>query len=207
MARQKRRTRSDDGCARSSDQNRGHENGAGENGSGEQPMDPVRQAQEVCVRLLTTRPRTRDELRQALRRKGFEDDTTEQVLGRLDRANLIDDAAFADMWVRSRHTYQGLGRRALAAELRKKGVDDTLVAEALAGVDPDDEAERARQLVRKKLRGMGSSDSVDEKAKVRRLVGMLARKGYPEGLAFQVVRAELRAAGAEATPIDDAVVD
>nr|WP_260191592.1 regulatory protein RecX [Actinophytocola gossypii] len=151
------------------------------------------------MRLLTARPRTRAELRQALLRKEVPEDIADQVLGRLDEVGLIDDAAFAEVWVRSRHTYQGLGRRALAVELRRKGVDDEVAAEAVATVDPEAEEERARQLVRKRIRSLTTAD---EAARIRKLVGMLARRGYPEGLAFRVVRDELRAAGEETDLLD-----
>jgi regulatory protein len=157
-------------------------------GSG-RPEDPIQQAKDICLRLLTARPRTRSELAQALARKGVDGDVADQVLGRLDEVGLIDDAAFAEVWVRSRHNLQGLSRRALAVELRRKGVADESAAEALATVDGDAEEERARQLVRKRLRVMGD---VDEATKIRRLVGMLARKGYSEGLAYRVVKDELR---------------
>jgi regulatory protein len=153
------------------------------------PADPVQQAKEICLRLLTVRPRTRLELAQALARKGIEDDVVEQVLSRFDEVGLVDDAAFADVWVRSRHNLQGLSRRALAMELRRKGVADESAAEALATVDTEAEEERARQLVRKRLRALGSAD---EAAKIRKLVGMLARKGYSQGLAYRVVKEELR---------------
>ncbi len=152
-------------------------------------QDPVQQAREICLRLLTVRPRTRVELAQALERKDVDGDVIEQVLGRLGEVGLIDDAAFAEVWVRSRHNFQGLSRRALAMELRRKGVDDESAAEALAAVDTEAEEERARQLVRKRLRALGSAD---EQAKIRKLVGMLARKGYSEGLAYRVVKDELR---------------
>jgi len=164
------------------------------------PQDPVHQAREICLRLLTVRPRTRVELRQALLRKGIEEDVAEQVLGRLDEVGLVDDAAFAEVWVRSRHNHQGLGRRALAVELRRKGVADEFAASALAAVDADAEEERARQLVRKRLRVLGGAD---EPAKIRKLVGMLARKGYAEGLAFRVVKEELRGAGEETSLLDE----
>ncbi|HEX6351885.1 regulatory protein RecX [Actinophytocola sp.] len=159
-----------------------------EGGSG-RPEDPVQQAKDICLRLLTARPRTRTELAQALARKGVDSDVADQVLGRLDEVGLIDDAAFAEVWVRSRHNFQGLSRRALAVELRRKGVADESAAEALAAVDGDAEEERARQLVRKRLRVLGDAD---EATKIRRLVGMLARKGYSEGLAYRVVKDELR---------------
>ncbi|OLF04330.1 recombinase RecX [Actinophytocola xinjiangensis] len=153
----------------------------------------------MCLRLLTVRPRTRAELRQALLRKEITDQVADQVLGRLDEVGLIDDAAFADLWVRSRHTHQGLGRRALAMELRRKGVADDVAADAMATVDDEAEEERARQLVRKRLRSLTAADDT---ARVRKLVGMLARRGYSEGLAFRVVRDELRAAGEETDLLD-----
>jgi regulatory protein len=134
-----------------------------------------------------------------LLRKGIEEGVADQVLGRLDEVGLVDDAAFAELWVRSRHTYHGLGRRALTTELRRKGVADDVAAEAVATVDADAEEERARQLVRKRLRSLSGAD---EAARVRKLVGMLARRGYSEGLSFRVVRDELKAAGEESELLD-----
>jgi len=124
-----------------------------------------------------------------LLRKEIEEDVADRVLHRLDEVGLIDDAAFAEIWVRSRHAYQGMGRRALASELRRKGVADTVAAEAVATVDAAAEEVRARQLVRKRLRAMTDTDDT---TRIRKLVGMLARRGYSEGLSFRVVREELR---------------
>jgi regulatory protein len=169
--------------------NRRTNDGESSSGPAAPPEDPVHQAREICLRLLTVRPRTRKELQQALQRKEIDEAVVEQVLGRLDAVGLVDDAAFAEVWVRSRHNFQGLGRRALAMELRRKGVADTEAAEALAAVDADAEEERARQLVRKRLRVLADAE---ESTKVRKLVGMLARKGYSEGMAFRVVKDELR---------------
>lgn len=159
-----------------------------------------RKARDICYALLTARARSRQELHDALLRKGISVGAAEVVLGKFDRAGLIDDAQFAEMWVRSRHTYNGLGRRALAMELRRKGVADEVVAEAVAAVDNEAEEDRARELVRKRLRTLSG---VDETTKIRRLVGALARKGYAEGLAYRVVRDELRDAGAEASALDE----
>ena len=161
--------------------------------------DPVQRARDICLRQLTVRPRTKAELRQALLRKEIEEDVADQVLGRLDEVGLVDDAAFAELWVRSRHTHQVLGRRALTAELRRKGVPEDVAAEAIAAVDPAAEEHRARLLVQKRLRTLSTAD---EATRVRKLVGMLARRGYSEGLAFQVVRDELRAAGEESDLLD-----
>jgi regulatory protein len=159
--------------------------------------DPVAVAREICLRLLTDRARTRHELATALRRKGVPDDAAGQVLGRFDEVGLIDDAAFAGQWVRSRHRFRGLGRRAIAQELRRKGVDDDVAGEALAEVDSAAEEQRARQLVDRKLRSLRADTSDERAVAARRLVGMLARKGYGAGVAYAVVRAALAARGAE----------
>ncbi len=114
--------------------------------------DPVGVAREICLRLLTERARTRHELAQALQRRGIPDEAATTVLSRFDEVGLIDDAAFAGQWVRSRHRARGLSRRAIAMELRRKGVDDEVAGEALAEVDGDAEEERAYELVVRKLR-------------------------------------------------------
>ncbi|HJQ48669.1 MAG TPA: regulatory protein RecX [Amycolatopsis sp.] len=168
------------------------------------PEEAWKKAKEVCFDLLAARPRTRDELRQALRRKGFDEELRERLLGKLDASGLIDDAALAEQWVRSRHAYQGLARSALVAELKRKGIDGEVAAQAAGQIDRESEEQRARELVRKRLRGM---TNVDEQAATRRLLGTLARKGYPQGLAYAVVRDELKNAGAESTLLDDAVSD
>ncbi|HKN52590.1 MAG TPA: regulatory protein RecX [Amycolatopsis sp.] len=169
-----------------------------------EPEERRKKAKEICFDLLAVRPRTQEELRQALRRKGFDDETSESLLGKLDRAGLVNDAEFAELWVKSRHANRGLSRTALVAELRRKGVDGELAEQAAGEVDRESEEQRARELVRKKL---GSLGNVDEQAALRRLLGLLARKGYPQGLAYTVIRDELREYGAESTLLDNATLD
>jgi len=106
--------------------------------------------------------------------------------------------------VKSRHETQGLSRTALMAELRRKGVDDEVAAQAAGEVDRESEEQMARELVRKRL---GSLGNVDEQTALRRLLGFLARKGYPQGLAYTVIKEELREYGAESTLLDDAYID
>nr|WP_297655283.1 regulatory protein RecX [Pseudonocardia sp.] len=155
-------------------------------------------AREVCLRLLTDRARTRQELAQALTRKGLPDEAAHTVLERFDEVGLIDDAAFAGQWVRSRHQHKGLAKRAIAMELRRKGVDDEVAGEALAEVDTESEELRARELVDRKLRTVPADTPEQRKKAAQRLVGMLARKGYGGGIAYRVVREALAAHGAEA---------
>ena len=158
-------------------------------------------AREICLNQLAVRPRTRAELAAALQRRGVADDVAAAVLDRYDEVGIIDDQAFAHAWVSSRHHGRGLARRALASELRRKGVDTDAVGAALAEVDDETEAGTARTLVDRKLR---LDRGTDPAVLFRRLVGMLGRKGYPPGLAVRVVK-EALAERAESSGFADGV--
>lgn len=156
-----------------------------------EPADAPRreeQARDVCLRLLTTRARSRAELEAQLTKRGFPDDVSARVLDRLTEVGLVDDAAFAEQWVRERRTNAGKGKRALASELRTKGIDAEVIAETLDSVDAGEWRVRAEELVAAKLR----RENLDDEMKVtRRLVAMLARRGYNQGMAFDVVSTQL----------------
>jgi regulatory protein len=149
-------------------------------------------AKQVCYRLLTLAPRTRAQLAEALDKQHIPADVADGVLGRFADAGLIDDAAFAKAWVESRHQGRGLASRALRAELRQRGVEDDEIRDALDELDPGQEAETARHLVESKL---AATSGLPAEARIRRLAGMLARKGYPAGLAFRVIREAMEAEG------------
>jgi regulatory protein len=144
------------------------------------------------LRLLTGTPRTRKQLADVLRKRQIPDEAAEEVLSRFEEVGLINDSAFADAWVESRHHGRGLARRALAQELRTKGVDPTLIDAAVSQLDSEQEETTARELVTRKLR---ATRGLDRDKRIRRLAGMLARKGYPEGLALRVVRQALEEEG------------
>ncbi len=153
-----------------------------------EPVKREEQARDLCLRLLTVRARTRAELETRLTDKGFPDDVGTRVLDRLAEVGLLDDAAFAQEWVRTRRANAGKGKRALAAELRTKGVDADVIAETLDSVDAGEWRGRAEELVAAKLR----RENLDDEVKVtRRLVGLLARRGYNQGMAFDVVKTQL----------------
>lgn len=169
------------------------------------------QAKDVCLRLLTDRARSRAELATKLEQKGYTAEVAERTLDRLAAVGLIDDADFAQQWVRSRHLYAGKGKRAIALELRRKGIGQQDAAEALDQIDGDDERARAVDLVRKKLRtqpplpteGDRREIAAERDKLVRRLVGMLARRGYSQGMAFDVVRGALADFGSDADGLAD----
>jgi regulatory protein len=164
---------------------------AGEH-AGEPDADPEAVARKILLDQLTGQARSRAELAGKLAGKGVPDDLAGRLLDRFEEVGLVDDEAFARAWVQSRQPGKGLARRALAQELRRKGVDDEVAKVALDEVDPDDEVESARALVRRRLRTVAR---LDRDTAVRRLTSMLARKGYPAGVCFQVVREELEALG------------
>jgi regulatory protein len=149
-------------------------------------------AREICLRLLSAAPRTRAQLADALRRKDVPDEVAERVLSRFSAVGLIDDAAFSQAWVQSRHLGRGLARRALAAELRQRGVTADTVDEAVETLGSDQEEATARELIARRLPG---TRGLDPAKRMRRLVGVLARKGYPPGLAYRVVKEALTADG------------
>ncbi|WP_335933350.1 recombination regulator RecX [Streptomyces sp. PTD5-9] len=165
-----------------------------------EPRDPVEQARNVCLRLLTGTPRTRKQLADALRKREIPDEAAEEVLSRFEDVGLIDDAAFADAWVESRHHGRGLARRALVRELRTKGVDSAVIDEAVGQLDAEQEEATARELVARKLR---STRGLERDRRLRRLAGMLARKGYGEGMALRVVRQALEEEGEDTEGLDE----
>ncbi|WP_326720302.1 recombination regulator RecX [Streptomyces sp. NBC_00243] len=167
---------------------------------GEPPGDPAERARAICLRLLTGTPRTRKQLADALRKREIPDDVANEVLSRYEEVGLINDSAFADAWVESRHHGRGLARRALVQELRTKGVDATLIDEAVGQLDSEQEEATARELVARKLR---ATRGLDRDKRLRRLAGMLARKGYPEGMALRVVRRALEEEGEDTEGLGD----
>ncbi|MBO1753309.1 regulatory protein RecX [Actinotalea sp. BY-33] len=171
-------------------------------------VDPEPEAESVArailLRQLAGAPRSRHQLAQALARKGVEEGLADRLLDRFTEVGLIDDAEYAQMLVRSQRESRGLARRALAQELRRKGIEDEHAQEALATVDDEAEEESARRLLERRWR---SSTGLAPEVKARRAVAMLARKGYGPGLASRLIRELVDAEAAEAwdsgSPVGD----
>jgi len=168
--------------------------------------DPEDVARSILLRKLTVAPRTRAQLADALAQRNVPDEVADAALDRFEDLGLVDDAEFARQWARSRQTGRGLARRALAYELRQRGVDDDLVKEALDDPELGDELETARELVRRRLRAARPrlADPVERERQARRALGMLARKGYGGGVASRAVWEALgELAGTSDGPADD----
>ncbi len=110
------------------------------------------------------------------------------MLDRFEEVKLVDDADFADMWVRSRSQSRKLAKGALRRELAEKGIEAETAAVALEQLSDEAEESAARELVQRKLRGVtGFEDRAERDKTTRRLASMLARKGYQPSQAFRIV--------------------
>ena len=162
---------------------------------GEALSDPENVARILVLRRLDHAARTRVALERYLTQRGIPDEAATTVLDRFTEVGLIDDLAYARGWVTSRHGTRGLGKRAVAQELRRKGVTDDIIAEALDPIDPDQERTRALQLARSRYPQVMNLPYATQ---VRRLMGALTRRGYDVGLASAVVREVISEESADA---------
>jgi regulatory protein len=174
--------------------------GAGHDHDSGPDADPEAIARQICLRMLTAAPRTQAQLAAALRRRGVPEEAAAAVLARFAEVKLIDDTTFARAWVDSRHHGRGLAGRALGAELRQRGVAQDDIQAALSELDPEQEIATARELIARRL---ASTASMPVPARMRRLTGVLARKGYPPGLAYRVVREALEQEAEGGASFDD----
>jgi regulatory protein len=152
----------------------------------EQPLaDPESVARSIGLDLLAGAPKTRSQLAEAMHRRHVPDEAANAVLDRFAEVGLIDDAAFATAWVRSRQAGRGLAPRVLTNELRQRGVAEELIADAISTIDNDDIDAAARDLVTRRAR---TTVGLPTAVRLRRLVAMLNRKGYSGEVAVRVVK-------------------
>ena len=149
-------------------------------------------AKTIVYNQLAYSAKSRAQLHKKLESKGFEAELIEPLLDKFEAAHLIDDAEYARSFVTQRGTGKKLSRSALRREHKERGITGDLAEEALAARTDEDERRDAAELVRKKLRpAMNFSDRTEKEKIMRRLVGMLARRGYSSSVAFSVVKEEI----------------
>lgn len=162
--------------------------------------DPYSFTREIALRALDRRAYARAELARYLARKGAPEQAIDQVLDRFTEVGLLDDAAFAAQWVEQRHQSRKLPRRALVAELGRKGLDSDVIDAAVAPIDRAAEARAAAQLAASKARGL-MTQPYD--VALRRLVGVLGRRGFSGEIAWQAAKRAL----AEQQNADDPMIN
>ena len=147
--------------------------------------DPEDVARAIVLKQLSMAPRSRQQLADKLRQRNCPEDVATRVLDRMEAVGLVDDEAYAQMVVRSKQATRGLAKRALAHELRDKGVADATIDDALGSIDAESERALAEQLAQKTMRRLAG---LDPRVQARRLSGVLGRKGYPPSVVYAVVR-------------------
>ena len=159
---------------------------------------PYTRAKTIVYNQLAYSAKTRGQLRKKLQAEGFDAELIEPLLDKFEAAKLIDDAEYAQSFVAQKSRTKKLSRAALRRELAERGVRGEEAENALAQRTDEQEREDAADLVRKKLRpGMDLSDRAEKDRVTRRLLGMLARRGYSSSVSMSVIREELAAYGAE----------
>jgi regulatory protein len=147
--------------------------------------EPEDVARAIVLKQLAMAPRSRQQLADKLRQRGCPPEVSTRVLDRMEAVGLIDDAAYAQMLVRSKQATRGLAKRALAHELRDKGVDEATIDDALGSIAAEFERASAEQVAHKTMRRLAG---LDPQVQARRLSGVLGRKGYPPSVVYAVVR-------------------
>ena len=142
-------------------------------------------AKQVLLRRLSHAPRTRKELAKDLKDKDISDEVANVALDRFEEVGLINDQALASNYVSSQHQRKGLGKNALRQQLRAKGISDEVALEAISQITDDQEFQAAFALACKKIRSLQRDDA---KTQLRKIVNVLARKGYSSNLAFRVAK-------------------
>jgi regulatory protein len=166
------------------------------------PQDPEARARGLVLDALARSAKTRGQLAELLARKDVAEEVAESVLDQYTELGLVDDAAYAEAFTRSRHEHKGLGSRAIAYELRRRSVADDLVQEAVSVLDSEQEQQMASRLAVERQARMSS---LPREVQARRLAGFLARKGYGGDVVGRAVREALAAAQARQEELDEGV--
>ena len=157
----------------------------------DKPMTPARKealltrTRNILLYSLENSPKTRSQLETRLKEKNIPDDIAKEVLDRYEEVELVNDPLFAKMWVGARQRSRSMAKGAIKYELKQKGISEEDIETALAEITPEDERERALEFVRKKA---PSTRHLDKTKRTARLVGQLARKGYPSSIIFSVIK-------------------
>ncbi|MFZ9212635.1 MAG: regulatory protein RecX [Candidatus Nanopelagicales bacterium] len=148
-------------------------------------IDQNQIAKQVLLRRLSNAPRTRKELAQDLKKKKIEEDIAKQALDRFEELGLINDQTYSENFVANTHERRKLGKKALKQQLRSKGVSEETANQAVLQISDEDEFKSALALALKKIRSIQNDDP---QTQIRKIVSLLARKGYSSSLSFQVAK-------------------
>jgi regulatory protein len=149
----------------------------------------LQHALDIAFRLLNRRDRTVLEVRRALEAKRVEPAVIERALAELVEQSYLDDARFAQRFAEDRRLLDEWGADRIERRLAALGVPAELVRDAVAARDAGDELDAAVALLRRRFPQLGA-----EPREQQRALGVLVRKGYDVELAWDAIRATIRAA-------------
>ncbi|RJF42569.1 regulatory protein RecX [Actinomyces sp. 2119] len=154
--------------------------------------EEVEAARDIVLRRLDRSAVPRAALASLLERKDVDPSVAAEVLDRLEAAGVVDDQAYAATLARTRFAEKGVARRAVAEELRRKGVEEAAVSCALEQITPEDEEAAALRLARRRAATMTDLPTAVCR---RRLIAYLGRKGYGRELSLRAVALAVPEAG------------
>lgn len=146
---------------------------------------PRLSALDYALKLLGFRARTKQEIRQKLIAKKYPVEDIDDVLVRLEKAQLLDDVKFAANYVRDKLMISRRGPRRIYFELIKHGVDREVADQATKAIAKDDETTTATELLAARARQWITLDPI---ARYRRAIGLLSRRGFSSTVINQVVK-------------------
>lgn len=155
-------------------------------------QDDYEKAKDAALRLLTYRPRSVEEVKRRLIKKGYDEVIVKKVTDYLQEVDLLDDADFAEYWVEQRETFRPRSRMALRRELRQKGVSREAIE---AAVEEVDEVEAARSAAQKQLWRYENLNEEDFRLKLGRY---LQRRGFSYDIIKQIINETWQAISEEA---------
>lgn len=145
--------------------------------------DAYAKAKKTALNMLAMRDHSSTELREKLLRRDFDPAAVDRLIAKLERSNLLDDGQFAQRFAKAQRESRKLSRSALRRQLVKKGIDEETIAGVVAEVDGEEDL--AREVAEKKAR---STRGLDHEVRERRILGMLARRGFSSTICLKVTR-------------------
>lgn len=140
--------------------------------------DTCEVALQKAVQFINYRPRSIEETRQRLKEKGFDDSIIETTLQKLIDQHWLDDLDFSRQWIENRNTFRPRSDRLLSYELRRKGLADDVIAQALEEFGGDED-ELAYQAGIRKAKQCRQETRLDF---LRKVGGYLGRRGFHYGI-------------------------
>jgi regulatory protein len=135
--------------------------------------------------LIRSRPRSEHEMRDRLKRKGYEGEVIDDVVSGLKKAGELDDAKFAKLWVESRINFNPMGEMVLRMELKKKGVSDRIIDVTLDEcLKTYDEYGVALSMAKEQFERFVK---LDKRKAMKRLYDFLARRGFKFDIIEKVI--------------------